>query len=1142
MEEIKSQLDIINQGKVNMLVSASAGSGKTFVMIERIVSLIKSENPKIQADVDQMLILTFTNQAANEMSERLERKLLELGENDEKMLEQVDLIKTSDISTIHAFCQKMLKKYFYEANISADFELIDEAKQTALFSKCSKIAIDQFKKEHPDEHLKLFEYLCDSRSDKELIEILFSIKGYMENVDNESDWLKNTSCYLFSQEGKQIILNYFNNQITEKMGAYSKEFLQNINSLGEEHIKLKNHMLVFYNSISEISKEKSFEQNYKILSQPIEVARFISKKDDTTIACLALRDDFKKARKRLVEDLSCYEKVSEQNEQETKSVINSLIAVYQNAKSEYQRQKQDKNLLDFSDLEQKLCVILEKQEIAEQISQNYKYIFVDEFQDTNLVQKRILSRLGDSTIMVVGDVKQSIYGFRGSKPKIFVDMMDQYESGVDGKVHTLNCNFRSSADVLNFSNLVFSKIMTKNTCGLDYKNTSLFEPKAEYPRTAEGAVEVCLVNGAEKNRDVEINEVYDLTKDVEGEDFENSAKLEARVVATKILEAKNSQIYDIKLKSYRQTNFSDMTILVRSRTNVDVLCEELIACGVPIVASSKLMLCDFPEIKAIITMLKLIQNSKKDILLASGLASYFGKISFDELAEIRSEFSEQENFTDCVEKYFNEKNDEICKKIGNFYQILAKIRELYKIDDVATVVHYLINQTGYLEFVHTEKSGEAKLARLQNFDDLIVSLNNLTLGELIEYLENPTNGPKAPNFSTGDLDCVNISTMHSSKGLEYPIVFLYGCGADLFKTGAPKRLSYSSSYGFALPFVEDETEIMSMQKLFLKYTNRAEEFTELIRLLYVAMTRAKNKLYITGVCDINKIESFISENQILQQTKYINLILGAMDEKTLNQLKACGFAKVQSDKQNFSVEIFSNNSKESVEQEKQTAILSKPSKEYVDALNEFVNFCYPNSAALNLAVKNSVSSLAFEEREFETKNLAPQQLTYEEHEEGEIQANDLGTLYHKVFEQVDFETIGNIEQLNKAIKAILSEQELKFIDSNKIYSIIKILTPKLNGKVLKEQEFIMTVPHRDVIEGGLDESVVIQGKLDLMNIGEDVQIYDYKLTKIINENILKQKYKKQLSLYAIAVEKSLNKRVSDIFIVDINHSKLIKLR
>ena len=160
MEEIKSQLDIINQGKVNMLVSASAGSGKTFVMIERIVSLIKSKNPKIQADVDQMLILTFTNQAANEMSERLERKLLELGENDEKMLEQVDLIKTSDISTIHAFCQKMLKKYFYEANISADFELIDEAKQTALFSKCSKIAIDQFKKEHPDEHLKLFEYLC----------------------------------------------------------------------------------------------------------------------------------------------------------------------------------------------------------------------------------------------------------------------------------------------------------------------------------------------------------------------------------------------------------------------------------------------------------------------------------------------------------------------------------------------------------------------------------------------------------------------------------------------------------------------------------------------------------------------------------------------------------------------------------------------------------------------------------------------------------------------------------------------------------------------------------------------------------------------------------------------------------------------
>lgn len=1141
MKEIIEQKNIIDENKVNMIVSASAGSGKTFVMIERIMKILTSRD-KNHADLDEMLILTFTNQSATEMSQRLEKKLMEKVDDIPELVEQLDLIRVCDISTIHAFCQKMLKKYFYEAKISADFELVSEDKQKMMANKCIKRAVLKFKNQNPQDYEDLLQFFSTSRSDNDIVCAVEQINNFLENQINPNSWIEQLSTFLYSHEGKQLYREFFNKEIIDFASHHKNVFAGLINNAGEEREKLKINLRKIYDFLDLIKSEQDFEQNQQALFSMSRLPQYsFQDADEFSIHTKFVRTKFSKKLKRLKDRLRfCDPESEEMLSQRAKNIIDNLLEIYKKGQTIYETQKQKKNLLDFSDLEHKFLKLLENPKICQSISGTYKYVFIDEFQDTNPVQMQILDKLQNSTIMTVGDIKQSIYGFRGSTPKIFQDMMNNYSSGNGGVAKTLNCNFRSNKDILNFANMIFSKIMTKGTSGVDYENDSQFIPQANYPRSQSPSVQICLTQKTKSKDEFILDGVYDLTKD--NSEFLTSQNLrnEARVVAQKILQLKSQKIYDDKCGIWRDTNFSDITILVRSRFGIDTLCEELIACGVPIVASSNQMLCSFPEIAVVVNMTKLLLDRNNDVALVSALSSFFGGLDFEELSQIRIKNRGCEKFVECVQNYMSE-HDDIANKLKSFLELFDRFEKIYQFEGLCNAMHFLIFDTGYNDFCGSQINGMGKCERIKAFFSLIEANADAKIGWLLEYFESDQ-GPTAPNFSTGERDFVGINTIHSSKGLEYPIVFLFGCEHELYLGGTTKKLNYSPNFGFATKYVDDDgVEYNSPQYEFIKTKNHQEEIAEELRLLYVALTRAKNTLVLCGICDFEKVEKIDDDDDVRSKTNYLDLILGSLDEKTITNIGRSASSLVVDENNFYSVELFvENDEQKREEQEKNMPILSRGSKEIVEQLNRYINFNYSHKNSINLCQKNTVSSLAFEQNEYSSKITSPKRFEKSEHEASEIAANDLGTLYHLIFEKIDFSKHYNLEQINHEILDILGEENAALISSENVLKIVQLLNPYLCGKVFREKEFIAKIRQNEIVEGGECDDLIVQGKIDLLVLGEKNYIFDYKITKINDENTLINKYKKQLALYKLAVEKATNKTIDEVYVVDVNRTRLIK--
>ncbi len=1119
-----------------MLVTASAGSGKTFVMCERISEILKSKDKDFHADLDQMLILTFTNQAAAEMISRLEQKIMDMSLDFPEIISQLDYLRSGDISTFHAFCQKMLKKYFYEANIPAGFEIVEEEKREPMLLQAIKRAISKFQDKKASEYFELMSTLSASRSDKDIISQVRQLFEVVSNLNNKEEWLENTSQFLFTKQGYEICENYLNEKLCNEFVYLKNLLLDQINVLEGEYEKLKAHLLCFYNQAESINPNNSLYKNLELLEEKI-TASFRGKKDDLVEQCLLVRDKFKKAKSRVLEE---YRLADKELSEISKQHISSLIEIYKLAEFEFNQIKNNKGVLDFGDLEQKFLLVLENDKICEQISSSYKFIFVDEFQDTNSVQEKILNKLSGSTLMAVGDVKQSIYGFRGSKPKIFVDMQSKFDNGVGGSTKRLNSNFRSNKDVLNFVNFVFSKIMNQKTCDIDYLNTSMFQPRSQFNRCEYPAVEVCLVEKPQANNTYVIDDIYDLAHD----DFEETIDgvgAEARVVAQKILECKGRKIYDEKKKVFRDVDFKDITILVRARTGVDTLCSTLKACGIPVVSTTSARLNEFAEIKTIINVLRLLLNPKNDVVLTSMLSSYFVGLAFDELAQIRVNYPNEQCFYSCVDLYIQNKDDEIAKKLNLFKSFIENLNKKLVFENAVEVVNFLIYQTGFYEHILMSKSGRAKVQRLEYLYEIVRKNSDLTFSELIDYLDSDTTAPKAPSSASSEGDYVRVETIHASKGLEYRIVILFGLGSDLFAGAKRQKLTYLEDFGFALNMVDAQQDnSTTIQSLFIKKKSKQEEFAESLRLLYVAMTRAKNSLIITGITQLEKLDTIASSEDALSKRRYIDLICGCLTSKDLMKIKTGQPLVVKDDDVYFSFDVYSDVEQER-DREESIPLLSKYSQQLTREIDRYINYNYSYNNSIKLSIKNSVSSLAFGDNEYVSLNNEPKRLEVVEHSSSEFSSSDIGTIYHKIFEKIDFDTTLSIEQLKTNIKKVLTDEERFVVDEEKVWKIIQLLKPKMCGKAFKEKEFISVFKHSDIVENGTDDNVLVQGKIDLLSIGQKVQIFDYKLTKIKNELLLINKYKKQLELYSRAVSSAIGRNVDEVYIVDINFAKLIKL-
>lgn len=1114
-ERILEQEEIMSSKNKNLIVSASAGSGKTTVMIRKIISLITEAG----VNVRELLVLTYTKASAEEMKQKLLSKLTELSRSNTALLKQIDDLPTANISTIDSFFQKIIKKYFYILNLEPNFNVIDEKESENLKTNSLSLALEKFWELCPEGYEKLIDFYSGDRTENKLGGIIKDFSEFLTSIENKEEWLEKVSIKLYGEASKNLALEILNEQLCHKVAGWSKnldEFLRRSVSLKEDYYSSYiNNMLSL---LSPINLKKDFFENRKIIKE-INFPR-LNYVEGSKIH--PLFNEFKTAisreiNKEKARDIT-FDTLNAEFEQ-GKKVVLWLIQLYKIYANEYASLKKEKNALDFGDLEYYADKLLDNLEIRKKIARGIKYIFIDEYQDANLLQERIISKLaGKDNRFMVGDVKQSIYAFRHANPDIFLGLEKRYEEDSGSEAKKLNSNFRSEPRLLEFVNIVFSKIMTELTAKLDYKNTSLFVPRAKYELIeGEGSVQVDLFLKTKSSKSEFAPEVYSVKEAEVGELGLKVGTYEARIVASRIVEAMKKKIYDKDEKKFREVRFSDISILLASRGGYfEDFCKELSRLGFPLYANSRQELYESPSVKVLIAYLKYINNSCDDIPLASTL-KLFG-FSDGDLFEIRKAQPNEKAFYKAVQNYILQKNDDLSKKLLQFFDEIEKEKfelEFLGIFKALTKVcqKYLLETVTREEYFKVKKFCDEFLANGYNFD----------LKGFLSFVKDSSSVVKAPNFASGE-DCLNITTIHSSKGLEYPIVFVVNLGASFERSKGDNELKLNKDLGVSLKSVASTVYEAVL------YKNRGEEFAERLRLLYVALTRAKNKLYLVGSLS-GEVKSLMTDYDAQRKKTYLELILGSFNEKTLDELyekKSARLAEGAEANLLTAEDLLGDKAESEVETGVAKDELLKQFRDYFD-------YTYPHST--DIALKNSVTKLR-EEEEFTSKNMMPKSFSLSEHLSFDGGA-ELGTVYHEIFEKLDFDNLGSFEEFEKFVSNF---ENANLVDIDKIYAVAKKIRELMAGsQTFKEQQFMLYLPKAELVEGGEEDKILVQGVIDLLSLGSKNIIFDYKLTKVSSPERLKETYGLQLKLYKLAAEKAFSINIDECYIVNINTCELIKV-
>ncbi len=1138
----KEQQDIIDASGKNLLVSASAGSGKTTVMIAKIVDMII----KKKTSVDRILVLTYTNSAASEMKQKLTKALKEEVVNNPEFEEEIEKIEMSDISTIHSFCQKLIKKNFYAVkDLDLSFSLLSEHERTLLKARAMKKTITEFKSKDEQSYLNLLEFYGNDRTDRKIFEIVYDLNSYLEATLDKEEFRKTLALTLY--ENKELAYDILNQALVQKVKSFINNFerldkkakalgveksientqdiLLALYQIGSANDYIKNINLL----ISFSFKNKQTQEGFEDLANEIGQEK------------TALTDWISKQKSKGLFDKEENDKSFEQN----KKIVKQFLFLEKEFEKNFKLLKKQKNSLDFADLERYAIDLTENKDIQSLLKQKYEYIFVDEFQDANSVQEKLLENLSrENNLFMVGDVKQSIYAFRRSNPDIFLKRQESFESGQSGQNKFLNLNFRSDENILGFVNLVFDKIMTAKTSGIDYKNTSRFMPFKKLETAENERVKVAFIKPKEKEEKQEPETIFSVLESgqTEREEEVSKAEFQAFLVARDILKLKNSYLFEKDEK--RQVNFKDMTIIVRKRGNFfDAFCQKLVELGVPIYANSAKGIFEEPDSKKILALLKLVKNFYDDYSLTSVMNSFFGDFSFQDLADIRIKYKQEKYFYEAVLSYAENQSDELSNKLKNFIEFVNTFSLNVQTIGIYLALSKAFNQTDYKDKVLCLPQGNQRLASIEKF--LQIFLNdqlNFNLGTFLEFALVADKEIKAPNFFAGDEDCVNITTIHSSKGLEYPIVFFVEADSDLTRSRNNTELMINDTLGVGLKFYQQETEEKKSSVVYeaINLKNKKEDFAEKLRLLYVGLTRSVEYLYIYGELDLEKIKPFENDFEVLSSKTYIDLIAKSMKSEVLESLSKNNEIVVNEEISTFRLANINQESYTNQENQISAVIFSKGDESFENELEEALNKKYPYPEVFSLPLKNSVSSL-LKEVEYSSINLEPKNLDFIEHLKTKNTIAELGTLYHKVFELIDFNQEINEEKIKEIVFKI--ESPLKEnLDINKIFEGAKIIKNLLkNAPHQKEKKFMMYVPYKEVAKSQLEDKVLVQGIIDIFALGKENLLIDYKLTNAGSDEIIIERYYKQIQLYKKALMLEYKLEELKTYIFDINRTKIIEI-
>lgn len=1115
----EEQLQAVEHKDGNILISASAGSGKTHTMISRLVRLVMEEN----IDVNQILAVTFTEKSAFDMKEKLKNAFMKAQNVDKARLhKQLALVPTCDISTLHAFCARLIRLYFYEVGLSPDFAVADDV----VAGNLRKTAIDKTFKELYDEGEEWFYTLIDrlavSRSDAGLKDLVTSTYTFV-NSEKDPNVLLNQYQAEYSAQNFEVLLEkYFNllkaqlpqieqdllnaYTIVQKIGPkagedFTKTLLTDVQILLQaKDVYITKAPLEGLSRTFNFGKNLTEEQIY-----PREIVRECRNKLKKII------ERFTKYLTDRETDFSCLQSVCRDTEH--------FVSIVKRFASNYDAEKRDENVLDFADLEHFALKIIENPKIIEQLRKKYKYVFVDEYQDINGVQESIINLISNDNLFMVGDLKQSIYGFRGCRPDFFANkLITMNEKGE--KVLSLNHNFRSAKAIIDMVNKVFCYSMTKDYFETEYKGNAELISGGVYPEDKEGRATLHVLEKGEKEaKEPEAPRVYNVLQEIKkGVTFKDDHN--ASLITELINQELGKTYYDFKSESDKQITYSDIAILTREKRTgyVQKLVKGLMMHGVPVISEVKENVCDYPEIKMIINVLRLVDNSKQDIPLASTLLSPIANFTNDDLAKIVSEYSHTESakqnknwsFINAYNYYLKNGKDSLSQRLLEFDNYIKGLTFTSQFIGAEGVLNKLIDEKDLESYFLARHNGTKKVDLLNRF--VFASVEGDKKLTLQEFLHKIDNSSDAFAFAESQQeDAVNVMTIHASKGLEFPVVIVCGLEKPMKLEEKESDLFLSREYGLAFKYFDDQKRKKSetLLRAVMQEQNRVNNVREELRLFYVALTRATYSLHL--ICEgemKERAETFAGAERFIDYIpNSIPAIMHSPDDFAFTELKS----------------------------DTRKIIIGQSDDQIVAQMQERFAKKYPFEMDTSLPLKLGVTTVSSSDSE----NLV--HLIFDE----PTPDIEKGIIAHKVMEHYDFNSqIGLESQVENMIKSnILSAEEVQKINLERIEKAIKsgVFDDVKGTKLYREKVFFTCVDADMVLDTNSKEQIVLQGVMDLLSIADDgAIIIDYKYSSLDSAS-LKTKYHKQLELYAYATKKVLNKKVKKMVIVNLFTGEVVLL-
>lgn len=1007
----KEQQRVIDERNNNILVAAAAGSGKTAVLTDRIVSLTTDdENP---IDVDQILVLTYTNAAAAEMRERIDgaiSKKLSEAPNNVNLQKQKLLIQNSQISTIHSFCLFVLHNNFNDIGLDPGFRIMDEGERKLLLADTINDILEEYYKNNEEENdtafTKLVECYASDISEGSLEDTVLAIHNFILSLRSPKKWIsearndfKIRTVADFENSGwwKNGTLPTIEFMIDEGLALANKGI--NISSLADgpkNSIKGFNDYISLFDSLK---TNKDYQSRYDLVHKA-SISRFsASPKAD---------DDLKKQAKAIKEALANILNEFKDtyylanvttfinDNLVMEDVADKLLEIVNELYERFNNIKRKKNLIDFSDMEHLTLSILSDEEgnptkTALEYRDFFKAVMVDEYQDINDVQEAILKSITrDNNYFMVGDVKQSIYRFRQARPEIFMGKYDTFaDQGINTKIE-LNKNFRSRKEVLDFVNTVFEYVMRKKTSGIEYdENASLKAGALCYDKnsTISYNPEILLMAKPEKEE----------AKALNLEDDSRSA--EALMVANKINELVGSdlEIYDKEADVYRHVSYKDIVILLFSVSSKGgIFKRTLESQGIPVVSENSTGYFSAEEIKAVLNLLEVINNPIQDIPMYGVLTGFFGKFTEEEIALIRSEVGKGNLYKNIIAYSKTNPDSELSKRIEEFLQNFTEYRFMTTYMGVRELLDKIVLGTGYIDFIAASKNGIQKKANVLLLLEKASDFEKTSyhgLFRFIRYIKQL----KVKDADWGEAitldeneDAVRIMTIHKSKGLEYPVCFVCATDSSFVQDDSRKSAVLNPEYGMALDMVDPIRRIKrkSFKRTILVRQAELDNIAEQMRVLYVALTRAREKLYITGTITCGKkekekgntekdvfLDKLMPANQFMDSemffvNSYLKMICNSISAHDLTNVflrfydasKLVNAAVKEEVKQGLSKEYLINSINDT----------SAGDAEYNSYINNNLQYNYPYGYLSELKGKVTVSQLkknAFEESKSNSSNI-----------------------------------------------------------------------------------------------------------------------------------------------------------------------------